>query len=464
MACGGAVGAPEVVAAPAAVVEAADDGPPGTGPEQAENNTAATAAASRRRTRQVSAHTAAVGSAVEARRVGDAPLLTRRDIQVSHTGFEVQAVINPGAACLPNGDVVLLLRIVERPRSDIDPGPDALTLDFAGAHPKLVPLGRRLGKDEAVPIAFRDPRADELRYVPVYLPRELPGLDTSDPRGVEFTHPTLGTKTTFLTGISHLRRALSEDGVHFEVDAKPAIAPTLDLEEYGCEDARITLIGEVWHITYTSVSRVGITSSLATTRDFRTFEKHGAMLPPDQKDLVLFPELRDGRFVALTRPMPSSFGHVLGIWIAMPEGPLPWGAHKPLVLPREGHWDERHTGTGTAPFRCAKGWLEIYHGVDQKLDYRLGAVLLDGGDPSKLLARSEEPILGPERPYETAGLFPDVVYTCGHVPLDPDGRRIRVYYGAADSTVAAADFAVSEIIAALGDAGGPFGHHQHEVA
>jgi len=401
---------------------------------------------------------------VTATRVGDGPLLTRQDVQPAQAGFEVQAVLNPTAARLPGGDVVLLLRVAERPRSDIDPPPDARTLDLGGPHPKLVALPRGYTKDDVVPIAFRDPESASPRYVPVYLPKDLPGLDTRDPRSVAFTHPKLGKTTTFLTQISHLRCARSGDGIHFAVDATPAIRPSTDLEEFGCEDARATNIDGRWHISYTSVSRVGITSSLAITDDFRTFEKHGAILPPDQKDFVLFPEKVAGGYVAFTRPMPSSFGHVLGVWIAVSDGLLPFGRHTPLVLPREGHWDERQTGAGSVPFRCRDGWLAIYHGVDADLNYRLGAVLLDRDDPTKVLARSEEPILSPELPYERTGLFPDVVFTCGHVPLDADGRRIRIYYGAADSCVAAADFDVDDILASLERPDARFGHDQHQVA
>ena len=146
----------------------------------------------------------------------------------------------------------------------------------------------------------------------------------------------------------------------------------------------------------------------------------------------------------------------------MPDRGLPWGAHRPLVLPREDHWDERQTGAGTVPIACDKGWLEIYHGVNAKLDYALGAVLLDREDPSKVIARSDEPILMAERPYEPRGLFPNVVFTCGHVPLDD--RRIRVYYGAADSSVAAADLDLDEVVDSLSAPDARFGHEQREVA
>jgi predicted GH43/DUF377 family glycosyl hydrolase len=90
----------------------------------------------------------------------------------------------------------------------------------------------------------------------------------------------------------------------------------------------------------------------------------------------------------------------------------------------------------------------------------MGAVLLDADDPTKVLARSPEPILEPETDYERAGLFANVVYGTGHITLDEDGERIRLYYGAADSVVAAADFNVQEIIDSLRAPDPRFGHRQ----
>jgi len=76
-----------------------------------------------------------------------------------------------------------------------------------------------------------------------------------------------------------------------------------------------------------------------------------------------------------------------------------------------------------------------------------GAVLLDADDPRKVLARSPAPILAPGTAYERLGLFNDTIFSCGAVHLDDD--QIRMYYGAADSCIAAADFSVKEIIASL---------------
>ena len=112
-------------------------------------------------------------------------------------------------------------------------------------------------------------------------------------------------------------------------------------------------------------------------------------------------------------------------------------------------WDELRTGASAVPFRTERGWLELYHGVNRETTYAMGAVLMDLDDPRKVIARSPQPILKPTEIYETMGLFNDTVFSCGVVPLDTHGERIRMYYGAADSVIAAADFSVREILDSL---------------
>jgi predicted GH43/DUF377 family glycosyl hydrolase len=128
--------------------------------------------------------------------------------------------------CNLDDQTVLLMRVAERPRSDIDPPADALTLDLSGPEPRVMPLRGGYRKEDVVPIAFVDPDPESMKYVPIYLPRDLPGLDSSDPRGVTFVHPKLHTSQTFLTQASHLRCARSVDGEHFAVDDHPAIWPS----------------------------------------------------------------------------------------------------------------------------------------------------------------------------------------------------------------------------------------------
>jgi predicted GH43/DUF377 family glycosyl hydrolase len=153
------------------------------------------------------------------------------------------------------------------------------------------------------------------------------------------------------------------------------------------------------------------------------------------------------RFLAFTRPMPGSFSRVLGIWLAESPDMKNWGAHRPVAMPRPGMWDEARIGASLTPFRVDGGWLEVYHGADRTNRYGMGAMLLDVDDPTKVLARSAHPLLAAEMDYERSGFLHDVVFPSGHVTLD-DGR-IRVYYGAADSCLAAADFSIADILAHL---------------
>lgn len=380
------------------------------------------------------------------------PLITARDVKPSLPTLEVVSVFNAAAARV-GSEIVLLLRVAERPRSDIEPDTDALTLDLDAPHPILRPLPMHYRKEELVGMAFLDTRHGAPRVVVAYVPANLPGLDLRDPRSIRYRNATGNLRPSdegyidYLAQISHLRVARSTDGVNFAIDETPAIAPHTDMEEYGVEDPRATFIDGEWHITYVSVSRWGITTSLATTTDFRSFERHGVIFLPDHKDVVIFPEKVRGRYAALTRPMPQSFSRIVGVWIAFSDDLRSWGGHETLCLPRWEYWDELRTGASAVPFRVDDGWLELYHGVDRNTRYAMGALLLDADDPRKVLARSAQPILEPVEPFERTGLFNETIFSCGHVDLG-DGR-IRMYYGAADSVVAAADFDVSDIVHSL---------------
>lgn len=386
------------------------------------------------------------------RRLAENPLITPKDVRPSLPELEVVSVFNAAVAKVGD-EVILLLRVAECPRRDVDPPKGARTLDLRGSHPVLKKLRRGYRKEDLVGVSILDTATDPPRVAVAYLPMDLPGLDLHDRRSIRYRDPRGqrqnmdGGYTDYLAQISHLRVARSRDGIHFTVDDRPAIAPGLEIEEYGVEDPRATLIDGVWYITYVSVSRWGITTSLASTTDFRSFERRGVIFLPDHKDVVLFPERVRGKFAALTRPMPHTFSRIVGIWIAFSDDLLAWGQHQAVCLPRPEHWDELRTGASAVPFRVAEGWLELYHGVDHDTHYAMGALLLDADDPRLVLARSPRPILAPEEAYEVRGLFNDTIFSCGHLDLG-DGR-IRMYYGAADSVVAAADFEIRKIVASL---------------
>lgn len=338
-------------------------------------------------------------------------------VQASSPNLEVVGVFN-AAVIRHDGDVVLLLRVSEAPK---------------GIPPNEVAA------------AVYNPRSNLLEIQ--RWSRDSPDLDLSDPRSIE----TEGR--TWLTSISHLRVARSTDGIHFEVERAPAMSAATEYESYGIEDPRITLIDDTYWINYTAVSPLGITTGLASTRDFKSFERHGLIFSPPNRDVTIFPEKIGGQYVALHRPMPEGLGKP-AIWIATSPDMFSWGSHRYVAGARHASWDDEKIGGGAVPFRVntggGKGWLEVYHGVTEATTtYSLGALLLDADDPGKVIARSREPILSPETPYEREGFFGGVVFTCG---LLAEGDLVRIYYGAADGVMAVADLSLKEILAGLSEA------------
>ena len=344
------------------------------------------------------------------RRAPENPILTPAMVRPSRPDLAVVGVFNP-AVTRHGEDVVLLLRVAEAPT--------------------------KRSESEVVAPVFN---ASSGRLEIERWPAGTPGLDVSDPRVIVFDG------RSWLTSISHLRVARSRDGISFDVESSPALSPATELESFGIEDARITLIDGTYWINYTAVSPLGIATALASTKDFRTFERHGIIFPPNNRDVTILPERIGGRYVALHRPMPAGIGEP-AIWSASSSDMLSWGDHRYVAGARRGCWDGAKIGGGAVPFRVTDGWLAVYHGVSESpMEYALGALLLDANDPSIVLARSREPVLKPEMPYEREGFFGGVVFTCG---LLPEGDTIRVYYGAADGVTAVADLSLTEILGGL---------------
>lgn len=342
-------------------------------------------------------------------RAPENPIIQPKDVKPSQPGFEVICVINAGAARLKD-EIILLLRVVERPR---DLPPDIY----------LAPI--------------YDPAAGKV--VCKEFPRNAPGYDFHDPR-------VIGTPDgKYLTALSHLRLARSRDGIHFDIAEKPALFPENEFEAYGIEDPRITQIGDEYFVNYVAVSSLGIVTSLARTRDFTSFERLGVIFPPDNKDVEIFPEKIGGRFYALHRPSISAFGKP-EIWLAESPDLLCWGNHRRLIGQRANGWEDGRIGGSAVPFRIDQGWLVIYHAADKGDRYSLAALLLDGGQPWRVLARSAAPILTPEMDYEVNGFFGNVVFSCG--ALYEDGL-VKIYYGAADTSMAYAEIPLADILDTL---------------
>ena len=269
--------------------------------------------------------------------------------------------------------------------------------------------------------------------------RDDPTIDISDPRLIRYPGGMV------LTTLSHLRVARSRDGRHFTIAPHPALFPDRPSEVWGLEDPRITEIDGTYYIAYKSVAPTGITTSLAVTRDFRTFEKRGIIFCPENLDVCIFPEQVNGRYVALHRPVPKMVG-APDMWVAYSDNLLHWGDHHYLMGVQPGAWDSGRIGGGAIPLKTKHGWLAIYHGATDDNVYRLGAVLLDLAEPHTVIARSVEPLLSPTAPYETHGFLNNVVFTCGALV---EGDTLRLYYGAADWVMAGVEYSVSEIVRSL---------------
>ncbi len=229
--------------------------------------------------------------------------------------------------------------------------------------------------------------------------------------------------------VSRLGLAVSTDGFHFSRLDRPVFEPAVETEVWGVEDARVTRIDDRWHMLYTAWSPLGIQVAMASSTDFFSWRRHGIVIPgPDNKDAAIFPERVDGRYVMFHRIPPD-------IWLAYSDDLTHWGDYRKIMEPRPGNWDSLKIGAGGPPLKTERGWLCIYHGVSPDRVYRLGVVLLDLDDPSRVVNWPKGAILEPEEPWEREGDVPNVVFTCGTAELGDD---YFVYYGGADKVIGVA--------------------------
>jgi predicted GH43/DUF377 family glycosyl hydrolase len=348
------------------------------------------------------------------RRVSTNLLIRPEDVPPSRDDLEVIGTFNPGAVRV--GDqVVLLVRVAERPR-ERRPGWTALP---------------RWSPDNELAIDWvRDEQ-----------------LERDDPR-VACQKADGRLRLTF---ISHLRVAESRDGRTIDRIGGPVLAPQAAFEEFGIEDPRITPLDDRFYITYVAVSRYGPATALASTADFCAFTRHGIIFCPENKDVVLFPQRVEGKYVALHRPLGGTPFSPPQMWIARSNDLLHWGQHQHL-FGGQSDWEMGRVGGGTPPIDVPQGWLEIYHGNQRKSGpgdvgaYCGAAMLLDRHDPARIVRVGREPILRPELDFEQEGFVANVVFPTGLVAT---GNTLLIYYGASDKYVAVVEMALPEIMHAL---------------
>jgi predicted GH43/DUF377 family glycosyl hydrolase len=261
-------------------------------------------------------------------------------------------------------------------------------------------------------------------------------------------------------GLSHLCAARSTSGFDgWRIDPEPTLAanPSQFPEEiWGIEDPRITYVPELqqYAIAYTSFARGGPGVSLALTSDFKSFERYGVIMPPEDKDAALLPRRVGGLWALIHRPVTTTGAHM---WISYSPDLRHWGQHKVILEARRGGWwDANKIGLCSPPIETSRGWLVLYHGVRRTASgsiYRLGLALFDLERPDICLQRGDSWMFGPEASYERDGDVHDVVFPCGQI-VDADGDTIRLYYGAADSCVAVATGSITALLAWLDEHSG----------
>lgn len=275
---------------------------------------------------------------------------------------------------------------------------------------------------------------------------------------IHLLYRAMGYENTSVLGY-----AASSDGVNITSrNEMPMYVPRAEFEtkkeprgNSGCEDPRITKIGDTLYMCYTAYNginppRVAITS-IAVDKflgESSNWKDPVLISPPgiDDKDAAIFPEKVNGKFVIVHRIQNEIvMDHVDSLDF---DGNT-WLRSLSFITPRAHSWDSERIGISAPPMKTEHGWLALYHGVSKDgHKYRVGAMLLQLDDPSVVLARTPWPILEPEAPFEKEGNVPNVVFPCGAALTDD---TLFIYYGGADKVVGVAKISFSKLLTYLLD-------------
>lgn len=355
----------------------------------------------------------------------EAILVRPRDLKPISELTEIIGTTNPAAVRLGNGSIVLYVRVIEKLKNFKD-------TDF-----------------------FYSPRFEgenKSRIVLDKFPKKEIALKSN--LGFNFKN---GTKR--LTYISYLKRVvLDKSGFNVSSIENGISFPCLSWDgELGIEDARITKIGKLYVMTYVSLSRdANISTSIAISNDCKKWYRRGIIFEEQNKDVVIFPELINGRYVAINRPEGSFEFSSPHIWLSYSKDLENWGRPRPFVLARKGKWDAERIGAGPPPTKTCKGWLFLYHGVKMKEtkglfpiflikkilhwqtkieSYSVGAALLDLKEPSKIIAKAEFPIISPKLGTEKKNIVKkEVVFPTGLV-WGLNKENLLIFSGGGDEVV-----------------------------
>lgn len=242
-----------------------------------------------------------------------------------------------------------------------------------------------------------------------------------------------------MTGRSFFLLARSDNGFQFTVDQQPAMMPATEEpfasnEKHGIQDARITKIDDTYYITYTACASHGSRLAIARTTDFKEFERVGYATQPENRSGALLPRKINNRFALFQRPLVGDSGN---LWISYSRDLKYWGDASAVMTTRGGMWDCSRIGVACPPMETPSGLLLIYYGEKFNASghiYRLGAALLDPDDPSRVIGRSDTPILSPREYYERVGDVENMVFSTGAI-LNEQLGNLMIYYGAATNSI-----------------------------
>lgn len=257
--------------------------------------------------------------------------------------------------------------------------------------------------------------------------------------------------------VSNLGLAISNDGLFIDERLPDPIFPLRTKYEKptregggGAEDPRITQIGDILYMCYTAydgkLARLALTSIRVTDFLARRWESwteskiissHNVM----DKDGALFPEKIGGKYVFFHRIEPNI---VIDYVDDLDFKNKTYLGSKGIISPRNGFWDAVKIGINGPPIKTEWGWLVFYHGISRiDYHYRIGALLLDLVDITKIIGRTLYPILEPEAPFEKEGITNNVVFSCGHIVNE---NEVTIYYGGGDKVICGTKINLKKLI------------------
>jgi len=249
--------------------------------------------------------------------------------------------------------------------------------------------------------------------------------------------------------VSRIGYAVSTDGVKWNRLREPVLTPSCQYDAKGVEDPRVTLIDGIYYMAYCGNSYYSgkgvnycgsIYPMFAKSRNLLSWEVIGPMVEgEDNKDHMLFPRKFNGRFCSFHRRRPN-------IWLAFSKDLKHWPESEMRELcgaRPDVPWEGKYIGMNGVPIETGEGWLAFYHGADANHVYRLGVMLLDKDDPSKIIARPKSFILEPRERWELRGDVPNVVFSSANLLV---GDTVYVYYGGGDHVIGLATAKLSELL------------------